>query len=383
MMGQRSGDQEQLFYAFKLDDHVPKDRSGSCSGPNAARRAEGLGDFWWSLKAEKPCWKALAQKCHSSDRADPSYMKTSISGERQMSRLLWTQRQNFGPADRWGSAMTFDPVRERTVLFDGSNGSADTWEWDGQFWTQVSDMGPQPRNRHQMAWDSSSNRVILFGGAVGTGDIPQLVPFHDTWEWDGERWIQLDDQGPPPRYNFGLASDTTRNRVVLFGGELRFAVNDQVLGDTWEWDGTAWSQLEETGPSPRTGLCMTFDSVRGRVVLFGGSLQGDTWEWNGTVWVRVSEFGPPRRAFAAFDFDGSEAILFGGESEGFLGDTWSWDGRFWTQRQDIGPLPRAFAAMAFDSSRKRIVLFGGSSRLPPDSGLGDTWELAERPTPTS
>src|SRR5258707_3621769 len=24
MMGQRSGDQEQLFYAFKLDDHVPK-----------------------------------------------------------------------------------------------------------------------------------------------------------------------------------------------------------------------------------------------------------------------------------------------------------------------------------------------------------------------
>jgi len=25
MMGQRSGDQEQLFYAFNLDDHVPKD----------------------------------------------------------------------------------------------------------------------------------------------------------------------------------------------------------------------------------------------------------------------------------------------------------------------------------------------------------------------
>lgn len=25
MMGQRSGNQEQLFYAFNLDDHVPKD----------------------------------------------------------------------------------------------------------------------------------------------------------------------------------------------------------------------------------------------------------------------------------------------------------------------------------------------------------------------
>jgi len=24
MMGQRSGDQEQLFYAFNLDDHIPQ-----------------------------------------------------------------------------------------------------------------------------------------------------------------------------------------------------------------------------------------------------------------------------------------------------------------------------------------------------------------------
>jgi hypothetical protein len=134
---------------------------------------------------------------------------------------------------------------------------------------------------------------------------------------------------------------------------------------------------------------MTFDSVRGRTVLFGGVGTGaylaDTWEWNGAAWAGVSEFGPQQRAFAALGFDGSEGVLFGGTFQNqngasiYLGDTWSWDGRFWTQRQDIGPQSRAGHAMAFDGGRKKMVLFGGSSAANQD--LGDTWELAEMPTP--
>lgn len=301
-------------------------------------------------------------------------------------RLLWTQRQDIGPAGRAGCAMAFDPVRGKTVLFGGSSPDRGTWEWDGHYWTQVSDMGPALRREFGMAWDNALQRVMLFGGAEvvadpGVNESPNPVPLGDTWEWDGESWTQMDDTGPSARFAFAVASDTTRNRVVLFGGANFVLGGPQALGDTWEWDGTAWTQQDETGPFARSGHHMTFDSGRGRTVLFGGvpidgNGQSDTWEWNGTTWVRVSELGPAPRFGAGLCFDGSQSILFGGQSfpSALFQDTWAWDGRFWTQRQDIGPAPRGRHAMAFDLTRKRLVLFGGSGT--DGAILSDTWELA-------
>lgn len=305
-----------------------------------------------------------------------------------MPKLLWTQRQDIGPASRAGASMAFDPVRGKMVLFGGTTPDRGTWEWDGEFWTQVSDMGPAPRREFGMAWDNASKCVLLFGGAAvspdgGADPGPNPTLFGDTWSWDGENWTQVEDTGPAARFVFAAASDSTRSRVVLFGGANFAQGNPQALGDTWEWDGSLWTLQNETGPSARSGHRMAFDSVRARTVLFGGSLidgsaQGDTWEWSGTAWVLVSEFGPGPRVAPSLCFDGSQTILFGGQGpqSTLLGDTWSWDGRFWTQRQDIGPAPRSRQAMDCDSARKKIVLFGGSG---PGANLGETWEAPAAP----
>jgi hypothetical protein len=281
--------------------------------------------------------------------------------------------------------MAFDQVRNRIVLFGGRTSDNGTWEWDGQFWTQMSDMGPSPRRDASMAWDNASKRVLLFGGVKEPDDT--LVRLGDTWEWDGVNWTQLDDAGPAARLAHAVASDTTRNRIVLFGGDVADAGAASLSGETWEWDGAAWTQLEETGPSPRTSHGMAFDSVRRRTVLFGGKTidgnsHGDTWEWTGSAWINVSQIGPASRLAAVMSFDGTQSILFGGNPSQVavdgapLGDTWSWDGTFWTQRQDIGPKPRSFAAMAFDSTRNKTVMFGGTS--PNGGDFSDTWELSER-----
>ena len=45
-----------------------------------------------------------------------------------------------------------------------------------------------------------------------------------------------------------------------------------------------WTQVADTGPTLRCAHRITFDSVRRRVVLFGGwdgSYKNDTWEWDG------------------------------------------------------------------------------------------------------
>ena len=77
-------------------------------------------------------------------------------------------------------------------------------------------------------------------------------------------------------------------------------VRAALVGDTWQWDGADWTQLADTGPSPRAGHQVAFDRHRSRLVLFGGkgdgeALQGDTWEWDGEAWTQVADSGPDPR----------------------------------------------------------------------------------------
>jgi hypothetical protein len=178
-----------------------------------------------------------------------------------------------------------------------------------------------------------------------------------------------------------MAYDVARQRTVLFGG-----IAGAPLGDTWEWDGTTWTQRATTGPSPRSGAQLAWHPGIGRVVLFGGrstSMLSDSWAWDGTVWTPLpAAGGPAPRASHALAFDAlrGRLVLFGGELESLprAGDTWEWDGTSWAPRaRAVAPPARTEPAMAFDLIRQRMVLFGGES---PSSGpFGDTWEyLASR-----
>jgi hypothetical protein len=84
-----------------------------------------------------------------------------------------------------------------------------------------------------MVYDGKRGKVLLFGGEK-PGDI-----FGDTWEWDGEAWSQVADIGPSPRFSHAMAFDPSRERVSLFGG---FSASGR-CSDTWEWDGAEWTQV--------------------------------------------------------------------------------------------------------------------------------------------
>jgi hypothetical protein len=74
-----------------------------------------------------------------------------------------------------------------------------------------------------------------------------------------------------------MAYDATRGVTVLFGGLDSAGLN----GQTWEWNGTIWTQRVLSGPSPRNGHAMAYDATRGVAVLFGGfdgiARNGETW----------------------------------------------------------------------------------------------------------
>jgi hypothetical protein len=240
------------------------------------------------------------------------------------------------------------------------------------FWTQKQDIGPSSRVSHGLAYDSVRQRVLLFGGDPGG------PPLADTWKWDGAFWTQAADTGPTTRHGLAMAFDSARQRIVLFGG----ASGSDILADTWTWDGTEWTQVADTGPAARSGHALAYDDARERVVLFGGRTAanplGDTWEWDGTEWTQIQDSGPSARLAHAMAFDPPDArvVLFGGADANGAGlnDTWLWDGAAWAQAADTGPDPRAASAMVAATT---IVLFGGVNSIDP--GLpehiiyGDSW----------
>jgi hypothetical protein len=186
----------------------------------------------------------------------------------------------------------YDSRAKRFVLFGGSYSKAGDAGWilDDAGWTRVAGSGPPPRQAHAMEYDAQRGRVVVFGG-LGAQEAPNQRPpiLGDLWEFDGERWEHRTADGPSPRASPGIAYDSKRRVMILFGG----IGPGGMLSDTWSWDGRAWTLLAESGPEARAMGYLAYDRHRDRVVLFGGRRAGwpngdadDTWEWDGMKWEK-------------------------------------------------------------------------------------------------
>jgi hypothetical protein len=336
----------------------------------------------------------------------------------------WTELHAFpAPSSRSGHAMAWDALRGRAILFGGYDGATflplgDTWEWDGVKWTPrtpADGYRPQPRSRHALGYDAARGRVLLHGGEDRFG-----LRIADTWAYEDRGWRPLGPAGGAPALvEHALATDAARGRLVLFGGR-QGAVPSQ---ETWTWDDGSWTRRTVAGgPRARGGrllrerLAMAWDTTRRRVVLFGGyrdgGYQNDHWEWDGSRWTEVPSSGGPvaRPAWsAAYDERRQRLVLYG--ASGFSPELWEWDGTQWWSpfaspeppnedgpivydreagvvrllvgqntwewdgtrwlRIETGAAPPPGGALAYDSGRGRVVFFGGVGNPLP---LDQTWE---------
>jgi hypothetical protein len=275
--------------------------------------------------------------------------------------------------------MTYDAARGEVVVFGGfgiyPHHFGDTWTWDGATWTkQHPAISPSARDDPGMAYDTLRGEVVLFGGRADSAVL------NDTWTWDGVNWTkQHPATVPPVRVAQGMAYDALRGVVVMFGGYQ--GCFGCLLHDTWTWDGVNWTEQHPTNwPSERSDVGMTYDALRGEVVLFGGvvyypSTSNETWTWDGANWTEESPPTTPRARGAlsmAYDDLRGEVVMFGGTPiPGYLRGTWVWDGGTWKRRHPTNrPSGRAGSDMAYDASTQKMVLFGGGDATGP---LGDTW----------
>ena len=127
-----------------------------------------------------------------------------------------------------------------------------------------------------------SHRLLVAGAVHATLCLAALLPAQTNWQ-------QLAPATQPiPRSGYGIAYDSARDRVVMFGGNN--AVGTPFI-DVWEWDGVDWTERPAPAVSASSRRGLVYDSARGRIVLVDLHL----WDWDGVTWIdRGPATAPPR-----------------------------------------------------------------------------------------
>lgn len=298
--------------------------------------------------------------------------------------LLTPAATNPPPSVRRSGAMAYDGTR--LILFGGVSQTPsqilnETWAFNGQ-WSLLNPLGGAPgRWGHQMVRDTLLNRIITFGGRS-----PTISGFSDnTYTWNGSAWSEavLTGSAPPARYLYGMAYDSVRDKVVVFGGRGLLTT----LSDTWEGQvvvvgstpGVTWQQVvTATSPPQREEMVMVYDSSAGRTMLFGGydretqTVLGDTWAYDGTDWELLTpETNPPARyrMASAYDSFRLRTVMYGGyDGNQILQDTWEFRAGNWypiTTTTPVAPTHATEMYAGYDPTpaRRKFVTFGGAGTV--------------------
>ncbi|HTL28075.1 MAG TPA: kelch repeat-containing protein, partial [Tepidisphaeraceae bacterium] len=173
-----------------------------------------------------------------------------------------------------GMRLAFDKKRGRMISwggYDGADASGELRNLDANTWTTLGSYRDQRVAEAGFVYDSRRDRFVWFGGGGGGGPTRG-----ETWIYRGDKWSRLDIPGPSAREAHAMVYDEKRDRVVVFGGMHSDGPGrpPTMLGDTWEFDGDKWTRIDAPGPSASASAGATYDSKRGRVILFGGAAQG-------------------------------------------------------------------------------------------------------------
>jgi hypothetical protein len=252
---------------------------------------------------------------------------------------------------------------------------------------------PSPRAQARMVWDIPNNVGILFGG-LGPFDGATGLQ-HDsaeTWLWNGSRWLQrFPATIPPSRAVHSMVWDTTRNRVVMFGGRQSPPDIDEspiFLNDTWVYANGNWAQIDSASkPDVRQYAAMAYDRSRDKVVLYGGNILNadgetftpryDTWELDGAQWQKISDSGPTvAKPILGYDAARNELILIGLNDTGTATLMYRYDsaGHTW---QAVTPVKTPTCVndghLVYREHRNRLMFLGGvcSTNTP---GLEEAFE---------
>ena len=284
----------------------------------------------------------------------------------------------------------YDASTSQLLLFEQTATGSTTWVWSGQDWSVASEdtIGANTSKPGLVAYDASTSQLVL-------------VLADGTYTWSGSSWTRAASDSPVSIASASgdagigpgasLAFDPATAQLIEIQGEPG---NSPVPTQTWNWDGSGWSELNPaTSPPERLFGALAYDTAAPELVLFGGSgsngLLSDTWTWDGINWTQqILATSPSPRQSAGFQYDhgSGQMLLFGGygpvSGQGGvqgLDDTWTWDGSQWSPSTpattpslgaSIGAGTVSF--LAWDAATSQMILFW-TDETTTSASVQNTW----------
>ena len=281
------------------------------------------------------------------------------------------------------ASFVYHPESEALLLIGGVSAipdsiRSDVWKWDGKSWVKINAMGPGGRNFFPGVLNTKTGTIYSYAGMKAVGD----VPMKDMWSFNGKNWSPLttDDIGTHDHHNMVYMGHL--DAFLVYGGNNNGYPNFDTV--TWLLKDGKFSALRIPGPGPRWHYGLVYDRERKKVILYGGGEKPDEhWEFDGTKWTKImTTVNPGKRLYhqMVYDDDLKLVILHGGminqnprdPVHDSIPTTWAWNGRSWKK---IAQDPVFAMAMGYDLQRKKVVIYGKTSRTD-NSNIG-VWELTK------
>ena len=291
------------------------------------------------------------------------------------------------PSPRTLARMAYDTQETVGVLFGGrgpldaatglTHNTDETWLWTGLTWLQqFPEHKPAARGAHTMTYDPDNDRVYLFGGRVEADERDgDPIYLNDLWYWKDGDWTRVETTtAPTPRHYSGLTWDRERKRLVLFGGN-GYGADGKTLEanfDTWEFDGSNWTQISSGTPKVAKPL-ISWDPLSKQVLMLGVNETGLTnvmyrYDAAAGSWVQLNPEKLPtcvNEGHLVLQQHNGRLLFMGGvcpTGTPSLEEVFEWDGTTWTKRTILNSLGRNVGqAVAWETVRQRVVAFGGTS----------------------
>lgn len=356
--------------AWMTATYFPTRQSVIMTGGTLTATTDAAGVF--EFKPATSAWTTLANIPSSGSNVGRSFHAAALDSVRN--RLLVSA----------GLRAAFSPARDLLSLDPAAN----TWAVDRDL-----PNSPPPRVFAPAAFDSTRRRMVVAGGGLVMrgGNRAQLLGL-GTFIYDGSQWVTTAGNLPDTVWKTPMVYVPGREEMYIYGGEV--SNNLTVSAQVWKLtlSGTpTWSVLTTAAPPGRRALhACAYDSVRQRIVFFGGQDQNgvklnDTWLLNpaDSSWTQVTtNSAPSPRTAPAMTFDERRGVvvLFGGstDTDVYNGSTWEFDGENWREVTPPygNPAARNTAALVYAPDRGTCLLTGGQGTSEANSpGYDDVWEF--------
>ena len=207
-----------------------------------------------------------------------------------LATMAWSEVVPTGtaPVERAYHTAVYDSANQRMIVCGGLDSliaplddvhflslpAAGSLSWS----TAVLNPKPIARSRHSAVYDALGGRMVAFGGSDQNPGLDGSTLNNETWSLAAgpiPSWDPLFPVGPPS-YRMGHSSiwDAANRRMVTFGGTVTTAPS--TTRELWAMSLNAvpvWTNLGLTGgsaPANRSGHTAVYDSVRRRMIIYGG-----------------------------------------------------------------------------------------------------------------